>query len=332
MMNFPRTFSPSTRSRDDICIFNFDVPAGNCENAGQDKSLSLKKDCGKCMPENMNLMTDVEREVSKLRSLKERNCKTLLGSPKQQRAKNKSKRTGSILSTGNKQKCSSKKVTFAEQGQIVTFDKSVSIDRLEKHSCSDMVDINFHNKQDYNPSVPDLDYRPYILHHGKRRISIFGDFMIERINYLKIRKHVPNSHVSCFSFKGGTTNFIKHSTYQYRSDFTDTFVIHTGTNDLQTGDSGEEIAANIISFAKSLKRENNEVVVSSLIERKGDSDLAGKVLKVNEMLEMICHRIRVKFCKNDNIYAERHLDHSGLKLNKIGEYILENNLIDSLCY
>ena len=61
-----------------------------------------------------------------------------------------------------------------------------------------------------------------------------------------------------------------------------TIFIHCGTNSLQTHDTPEALAQEIIDLATSLKSDDNEVIISSIICRS--DELCEKVQPVNELL------------------------------------------------
>ena len=63
------------------------------------------------------------------------------------------------------------------------------------------------------------------------------------------------------------------------------FVLHVGTNDFPLNKSPKEISEDIVTLAKSIKTENNKIMVSSTVCR-GDRFRA-KVGKVNVHLEKI---------------------------------------------
>ena len=61
-----------------------------------------------------------------------------------------------------------------------------------------------------------------------------------------------------------------------------TIFIHCGTNSLQTHNTPESLAQEIIGLATSLKSDDNEVIISSIICRS--DELCEKVQPVNELL------------------------------------------------
>ena len=52
----------------------------------------------------------------------------------------------------------------------------------------------------------------------------------------------------------------------------DLIILHFGTNDLRSSTHSHEIAQGIISVSVDMKTENNEVMISDILTRKGNMD------------------------------------------------------------
>ena len=91
-------------------------------------------------------------------------------------------------------------------------------------------------------------------------------------------------------------------------------IIHVGTNDLRSAKDPNQIANGIINLATEVKRENNEVILSSIITRtdKFKEDKAGTV---NKHLKQLCNQTSLEFSDNSNILPGSHISHDGLHLN-----------------
>ena len=99
------------------------------------------------------------------------------------------------------------------------------------------------------------------------------------------------------------------------------YLLHAGTNGLSTDDGPIDTANRIIDTAKSLKSDENEVIVSGLCQR-GD-EWNERAIEVNGELEKMCVELNFPFCKNDNINPTTHLNNSKLHLNTKGSRLLQ---------
>ena len=95
------------------------------------------------------------------------------------------------------------------------------------------------------------------------------------------------------------------------------FILHVGTNDLNSNQTSEVIAKEIVDLATSLKNNQHDVSVSNIILRTDNSKLNAKRCEVNKILSQLFHE--------RNIYL---IDHSKkIKLNhlNINWRVADNN-------
>ena len=118
-------------------------------------------------------------------------------------------------------------------------------------------------------------------------------------------------------FAGARTKAMKH----YVSP--DLVILHTGTNDLQSVSSPEEIAYEIISLALSMKENGQQISVSGNIPQ-GDR-FSKKPKGVNKYLEVQCKDHNVDFISHKNINPGAHLNQDRLHPNRKGRYMMGNN-------
>ena len=109
--------------------------------------------------------------------------------------------------------------------------------------------------------------------------------------------------------------------------------LHVGTNELPTrrgqeGKSEVQIAQEIIELANEIKESNIEVIISGLVAL-GD-DYEEKRRKVNFVLADFCSENDYAFIEHENIDPRKHLNRSHLHLNKVGDSLLEGNLLRAL--
>ena len=108
----------------------------------------------------------------------------------------------------------------------------------------------------------------------------------------------------------------------------DLWILHTGTNDLRSEAKPAEIADNIIQLAVTLKSEENEVAVSSIVER-GDK-FNGKGIEVNSILKLKSTQFNIAFIEHKEIKQNLHLNGSALHLNPDGVNVLNRNFIQHI--
>ena len=106
----------------------------------------------------------------------------------------------------------------------------------------------------------------------------------------------------------------------------DVMVLHCGSNDLRGEKTPAAISDEIIELANSIKKADNEIMISSLVVR--DDALHDKGLQVNALLKIKCAKNNYFYIDNGNI-SNIHLNGSGLHLNSNGTFALANNFLDS---
>ena len=88
------------------------------------------------------------------------------------------------------------------------------------------------------------------------------------------------------------------------------FGLHVGTNDLPLNKSLKEISEYIVTLAESMKKENNKIIVSSIVCR-ADS-FKEKADEVNAHLEEICTVKDIAIITHSNINPKRHFNNSAI--------------------
>ena len=85
--------------------------------------------------------------------------------------------------------------------------------------------------------------------------------------------------------------------------------IVVATNDIKTSTDPEQIAENIINLAKSMKTDNEDVIISELAPR--NDQLNKKAKEVNDVLTLECNKRNICIIKHDNMNVRRHCNMSG---------------------
>ena len=102
----------------------------------------------------------------------------------------------------------------------------------------------------------------------------------------------------------------------------DLVILHTGTNDLKSVNSPEEIANEITSLALSVKENGQQIADSGIIPH--EDRFSKKTKGVNEYLEVQYKDHNLVFISNKNINTRANLNQDGLHPNRKGQQ-KENN-------
>ena len=106
--------------------------------------------------------------------------------------------------------------------------------------------------------------------------------MIRNINYRDISKSCPKEKIYVKAYPGADVSDMHHYPMPTAKRDPNRIFIHCGTNSLQIHDTPETLAQEILDLATSLKNDDNEVIISSIICRS--DELCEKVQPLNELL------------------------------------------------
>ena len=104
------------------------------------------------------------------------------------------------------------------------------------------------------------------------------------------------------------------------------FILHVGTNDLNSNRPPDEIAKAIIDLASELKSEKSGVSISSIIMRADKPELNKKGSEVNHHLKEMCNRKNFYLIDHIKKIKSSHLNSSRFHLNRKGANILSSSL------
>ena len=144
----------------------------------------------------------------------------------------------------------------------------------------------------------------------KPTVSIVGDSMIRKIRRQDINREAPQVKTSIKTFPGATIEQVKSYIRPTIEEDPDGVIIVCGTNNLRSA-TPEEVANKMISLAFEVKKEINDVAISSIIRRTDSDDLERKRIHVNQLVRAGLLGTGMKFIENDNI-LDNHLDKWGL--------------------
>ena len=125
--------------------------------------------------------------------------------------------------------------------------------------------------------------------------------------WVKHRKHVVVKH-----FSGAKTDDMKHYVKPTQEQPAQ-IIVHIGTNDLSSNKNSDEIADEIVNFAKSIKTDENNIVISSIVPRK--DRLNNKAKEGNVHLREKCEANNLSLIEHHNINPYRHINAKGLHRN-----------------
>ena len=160
----------------------------------------------------------------------------------------------------------------------------------------------------------------------KPTVSIVGDSMIRKIRRQDINREAPRVKTSIKTFPGATIEQMKSYIRPTIEEDPDGVIIVCGTNNLRSA-TPEEVANKMIGLAFEVKKEINDVAISSIIRRTDSDDLERKRKHVNHLVRAGLLGTGMNFIEHDNI-LDNHLDKWGLHLNFQGINTLTANLID----
>ena len=116
-----------------------------------------------------------------------------------------------------------------------------------------------------------------------RSTSILMDSIGKDIQSHEMRKCLSNrsDRIYVKSFSGSTTDDMRSYAVPSINYGNDLYIFHIGSNDLRSEATPESIASGIIDLAKFVKADENEVMISSIIERSDNTKLNDKGKQVN---------------------------------------------------
>ena len=145
--------------------------------------------------------------------------------------------------------------------------------------------------------------------------NVYGNAITKSI---KRKNHVVVKH-----FSGANIKDMKYSAKPTQEKQPAQIIIHVGTNDLAGNKNSDEIANKIVKFANSIKRSENNVVVSSIVA--GKDRFNNKAKEVNKNLKNKCEEHNLQLIQHHNINPLRHTNAKDLHLNNYGDKQLTRN-------
>ena len=141
---------------------------------------------------------------------------------------------------------------------------------------------------------------------------------------------ITKSLVEISSFPGCTTSDMFDFVKPILRRKPNRLIIHVGANSLRDAASPRACAEKIVDLAREIESTapDTELVLSTLVARSDDEELAKQVTETNSVLTRFCRQNEWKIIDNSNISADLHLNLSGLHLNKKGTSLLASNYLN----
>lgn len=162
----------------------------------------------------------------------------------------------------------------------------------------------------------------------KKSVIILGDSIVKNLNSWEMSSNLKNCKVKVMSFSGATIECMQDYMKPSIRDNPNHFILHVGTNNLNSTEPAIDIAQSIIKQALTLKNEKHDVSVSSIILRKDNWN--NKAIEVNENLKELCEEKNIFFIDHSNSIKQRHLNRSRLHLNMKGSAVLGKTFVNHI--
>ena len=142
-------------------------------------------------------------------------------------------------------------------------------------------------------------------HEDKKNVIILGDSVIKHVNGYDIARKLDKCEVFVKRFSEAKVRCVKDHMKPSLHANPDHFVLHIGTNDLNSDRSPELIAKSITDVGSSLKNDSHDVSISSIVVR--NDKFKEKAAQANENLERLCAERNIYFINHAKNILPKHL-------------------------
>ena len=156
--------------------------------------------------------------------------------------------------------------------------------------------------------------------------------MVKYLNGWEMSKEIKNCKVYVRSFPGAKVQCMEDYKKPSIRDEPDHFIVHVGTNDLNSEVSSKSIVESIVDLAMSLKTESNDVSVSNIVLRTDNSLLNQKGSEVNSHLKHLCEERNLYLIDNTKKFRSHHLNKGKLHLNRKGSKLINDTFVRQLSH
>ena len=187
-------------------------------------------------------------------------------------------------------------------------------------------DVNYHDQSVGEFSKHDEKSK----HKLKKKVTVIaGDSMLKHLQGWKLFD--INNHVVVKSFADTTINDMEDYLKPVIRKEPETIVHHIGANDLRNL-SPKQVAEGITNLGSQINEEspNTNIVISSILIRTDNSQLAVKATEANKLLSATWSKNRWKFINHKSINRSC-LNTRGLHLNRKGSSVIADNFSKFIC-
>ena len=105
---------------------------------------------------------------------------------------------------------------------------------------------------------------------NERTIAIIGDSLVKDVDPFDLRKKLKNKNSKVYrhNFNGATIKAMNYHAIPVMEFEPDLAILHVGTNSLRSMDTEQKIADDILNLANNIKKDTNEIIISSIIPRR----------------------------------------------------------------
>ena len=156
--------------------------------------------------------------------------------------------------------------------------------------------------------------------------------MVKHHNGWEMTKKMKNCNVYLRGFPGAKVQHMDDCKKPSIRDELDHFIVHVGTNELNSEVSSKSIAESIVDLAMSLETESNDISVSNIILRIDSSRLNQKRSEVNWHLKDLFEERSLYLIDNTKKFRSHHLNKGKIHLNRKGPKLLNDTFIRQLSH
>ena len=144
------------------------------------------------------------------------------------------------------------------------------------------------------------------------------------------KAHKSECKVYVKSFPGAKTSCMKDFVEPLLRSTPNHFILLVGMNDLNSNQTPEVIAKEVVDLATLLKNSQHDVSVSNIIHRADQSKLNAKRCEVNQVLYQLCYERNIYLIDQSKKIKPNHLNKGRLYLNKNGSNILSRTFANKI--
>ena len=155
--------------------------------------------------------------------------------------------------------------------------------------------------------------------------------IIKHLNGWEMSRKVnnPGCKIYVIHFAGAKTTCTKDYMQPSLRNAPNHFILHVGTNDLDSDKTAKSIANTIIDLAMSMKNDQH-VSISNIILRIDNTNLNEKGCLVNSILAEMCKEKNIHLIEHSWKIKSHHINRGKLHLNKKGSTVLSNTFIRAI--